>query len=191
MQDIIFFQGYTCPVWKTRLRFHADDCSFMWFWQLAVVLLPLKVLLNIRACPVSKASTVHVKVECVYAPKVPLENKTHVCKTVYRNLLQLASGQMRLVKIERVYSRPEACHEVLWGHVMTSVTVTYKQPKHCRTTSVDSDLAEQCQLPYTNPESCRSDSFWQSYSIHNLQGSEPIIACAAARLSRCSHHHRY
>lgn len=64
MQDIISFQGYTLPWSKTGQRSHTTVAGAIWFWQLAVLLPPLRMLICLRACPMNEAMFVRVKVEC-------------------------------------------------------------------------------------------------------------------------------
>ena len=49
--------------------------SFTWLWQLAVVLWPLKILLNLKPCPVDKADLVSGKV----SQTAKLQMQTDLC----------------------------------------------------------------------------------------------------------------
>ncbi|KAL3153008.1 hypothetical protein ABBQ38_012035 [Trebouxia sp. C0009 RCD-2024] len=84
--DIISFQGYTLPWSKTGQRSHTTVAGAIWFWQLAVLLPPLRMLICLRACPMNEAMFVRVK---------------------------LASRQRRLVGVERLRSTPDLSDEAV------------------------------------------------------------------------------
>ena len=87
---------------------------FAWLWQLAIVLGPLKFLLNLQACPIDKADLVSGKV----GQTAKLQMQTNLCLwdmqffsslsksqrlwAEWLHMLQLGNGQTVLLEVERL-----------------------------------------------------------------------------------------
>ncbi|KAL3153004.1 hypothetical protein ABBQ38_012031 [Trebouxia sp. C0009 RCD-2024] len=148
MQDIISFQGYTLPWSKTGQRSHKTVASAVWLWQLAVLLPPLRILFHLTACPINEAMFVRVK---------------------------LASGQTRLVGVERLRSRPDRFEEAVrtpWLIRLFGCCYSFDETpaSFIKVPRMPADIVQQIQSAVLALTSVEQGGSWEQF---NAPGSWP------------------